>query len=232
MKIIEFLSPGYQVHKELNPVLWTENQEIRPEIGKKLLAIARHFREFVKLDFPIVDLVITGGMTGKYYTDKSDIDLHLITDYEKIECDQETAELFDTKRLLYKEKFDIRIYDIPVELYVEDLKQPAKGGSYSLKTNQWVRSSTEPKQEIDDPAVAKMAIKISKLIRQVIHSGDLVKAKSLQKAIWQTRQTGLSKHGEFGVANLAFKSLRNSGQLAKLLDHIRKLESKSLGLNQ
>ena len=49
----------------------------------------------------MVDIIITGGQTGKYYTSQSDLDLHLITDYRQIDCDQELEELFDTKRMLY-----------------------------------------------------------------------------------------------------------------------------------
>lgn len=230
MKISEFLSPGYEQHSELNPILWDENNNLRPEIKEKLYKIAKHFSDFVEIDFPILDIVITGGMTGRYYTEHSDIDLHLVTDFSKIDCDQEVAELFDTKRLLYKERFNIEIKNIPVELYIEDVKQPAVGGSYSLTKDKWITASTEPRQDIDNRSIEQSATKIAKLIVKAIKSNDLELLDTLKKSIWDYRKQGLAKQGEFGPANLAFKTLRNSGLLTKLVDKIRELESKQLGL--
>jgi hypothetical protein len=232
MKISEFLSPGYEQHSKLNPLLWDENDHIRPEIKEKLLKIAKHFRDFVEIDFPILDIVITGGMTGRYYTKHSDIDLHLITDFSKIDCDQEVAELFDTKRLLYKERFDIEIKQIPVELYIEDVKQPAVGGAYSIVKSDWITASTEPKNTIDQTSIEKTATTIAKLISKAIKTNDLQSLEKLKKSIWEYRKQGLAQQGEFGTANLAFKTLRNSGLLAKLVDKIRELQSAQLGMKQ
>jgi len=232
MKISEFLSPGYEQHSELNPLLWDENNHLKPEIKVKLYKIARHFRDFVEIDFPILDVVITGGMTGRYYTEHSDIDLHLVTDFSKIDCDQEVAELFDTKRLLYKERFDIAIKQIPVELYIEDVKQPAVGGAYSIVKSDWIAASTEPKKNIDNKSIEKAATTLANLITKAVKSNNLELLEKLKKSIWEYRKQGLAQQGEFGTANLAFKTLRNSGLLSKLVDKVRELESAQLGMKQ
>ena len=231
MKIREFLSPGFEVHQDLNPNLW-EGNNIKPDVKNKLLTIARHFIDYVDIKFPILDVVITGGQTGKYYTDQSDLDLHLVTDYSKIDCDQEVEELFDTKRLLYKQKYNITIKNVEVELYVEDISEPAVGGSYSLLKNKWIHPSTSPKSKINQVQVNQEAEKISILIQQIIASNDLEKLQHIKKSLKAYRQAGLSKDGEYGVRNLAFKSLRNSGIIQQLLDKIKDLESEQLSLRQ
>lgn len=232
MKIIEFLQPGFDKHEALNSLLWQNSKNLFPEVKEKLLKIANHFQKYVDVDFPIIDVIITGGQTGKYYTAHSDIDLHLITDYDQIECDQEAAELFDTKRKLYQAEYDIKIKGIPVELYVEDIKQPAKGGSYSIIHGKWIRQSTEPDKEIDNDKILKFSQKLSTLINRALASNDIGKLKNIKKQIWQFRQNGLAKDGEFGTANLVFKTLRNSGILKNLLLKIKDLENKNLSIDQ
>jgi len=231
MKIREFLSPGITIHNDLNPLLW-DKDHLKPEVKKKLYLIAQHFKKFVDVDFPVVDIIITGGQTGKYYTSQSDLDLHLITDYRQIDCDQELEELFDTKRMLYKKRYDIQIKGIEVELYVEDINQPAIGGAYSIINDKWIKPSTSPKQNIDQTDITKHAEKLSSLIQHSLSSNDLETLERVKNFISLYRRQGLSKDGEYGVANLAFKSIRNSGLIDQLRNKIKDLESEKLSLRQ
>ena len=45
----------------------------------------------------------------------------------------------------------------------------------------------------------------------------------IRKKITRMRKDSLEKDGEFGVGNLAFKSLRNSGHIGKIIDLDSKL---------
>jgi len=229
MRISEFLSSEFSVKRDLNPAIWNNNQII-PEVKEKLLTIARHFADYVDVDFPILDVVITGGMTGQYYTEHSDLDLHLITDYQKIDCDQEVEELFDTKKNLYKREYDITIKGIPVELYVEDINRPAIGGSYSLLRDKWLRKPSEPTKNIDSELVQAQTDKLASLLTKAFSLDDLDFLKKTKIFLWHYRKQGLAKEGEFGTANLVFKSLRNLGLLDKLRNRIKELENKSLSL--
>lgn len=231
MKIIEFLQPGIEQHDTLNPLLWQDNN-LLPEVKQKLLDIAKHFKKFVDIEFPVVDVVITGGQTGRYYTKQSDLDLHLITDFKQIECDQEVEELFDTKKMLYKKRYDITIKGIDVELYVEDISKPAIGGSYSIVKDQWLRPSTEPKSQVDKLAIEKQSQKLAQLIQKTISTGDLELLHKLKDNLGLYRRAGLAKQGEYGTANLVFKTLRNSGHIDQLRSAIKDLESKNLSLGQ
>lgn len=227
MKIIEFID----AKPELNPAIWRHNM-IDQEVRYKLLSIAVHFKKFVEIDFPVLDVQLTGGMVSRYYTEHSDLDLHIITDYDKIDCDQEASELFDTKRKLYKIEHDIKIKSIPVELYIEDVNQPSKGGAFSLINNNWLRAAPEPKGDIDRDAVEKTSEKFHNLINQAIATNDIDTLTQVKKFIWQYRTQGLAKDGEFGVANLTFKNLRNKGILVNLITSLKRLQDKSLGLGQ
>jgi hypothetical protein len=217
MKIMEFLPFGIETHSELNPSLWKDNQ-LTAEVKEKLLAVAKHFRKYVDIDFPVIDVIITGGQTNKYYTKYSDLDLHIITDYDRINCDKELSELFDTKRLLYKEQYNIKIKGIPVELYVEDSRQFTVGGAYSIIKDKWLRPSTEPNQDIDHAAINKLAMKWYKIITNAIASKDLESLEQVLDRLKEFRKKGLRIQGEYGIANLTFKSLRNSG----IVDQLRK----------
>jgi hypothetical protein len=217
MKIMEFLPFGIETHSELNPSLWKDNQ-LTAEVKEKLIAVAKHFRKYVDIDFPVIDVIITGGQTNKYYTKYSDLDLHIITDYDRINCDKELSELFDTKRLLYKEQYNIKIKGIPVELYVEDSRQFTVGGAYSIIKDKWLRPSTEPNQDIDHAAINKLAMKWYKIITNAIASKDLESLEQVLDRLKEFRKKGLRIQGEYGIANLTFKSLRNSG----IVDQLRK----------
>ena len=232
MKIIEFLKFGFDDQKDLNTLLWKNSQTIKPEIRLQLLKIANHFKKYVGIEFPIKDVIITGGQTGKFYTEHSDIDLHLITDFSKIDCDEEIYELFDTKRKLYQKEYDIKIKGISVELYVENINQPSIGGSYSIVTNKWIKHSTNPTTKINQEKILKVSDKLLSIINYTLSSNDIKKLQTLKSQIWQYRKMGLAKDGEYGTANLVFKTLRNSGILKTLLDKIKDLENKDLSIDQ
>ena len=131
MNFNEFSAP-IEYNTVLNPKLW-DHDHLKPQVKGALIRIAEDFKEFVEVPFKVLDIVIAGGNANYNYTGKSDIDLHLIADYDSIECDRTAAELFDTKRLLYKRDFDVEIFGIPVELYVEDHRMPAVSSSYSIQ---------------------------------------------------------------------------------------------------
>jgi hypothetical protein len=216
--MIEF-TKGYEEHDQLNPKLW-DGDQLRPEVKIKLLQIADKFKEFVDLDIPVLDIHITGGQVTYHYTEQSDLDLHLIVDYSKIQCDQEVEELLDTKRLLFKEKFQINIRGIPVEPGTEDINRPTVSSAWSLKTNSWIREPKNYSGKIDHENIKKQYKYWDKLIGSVLEQNDLKSAQKVLKLLRKYRKSGLKHSGEYGVENLVYKSLRNSSVLAKLVSFI------------
>jgi hypothetical protein len=217
------------LHRELNPKLW-DNVELRPKVQIALLKIARVYYKFLALDVPIVDIVISGSEANYNYTRHSDIDLHLIVNYSDVECDMDVAELFDTKRKLWKEQHDIEIYGMPVEVYVEDTAKPAVSSTYSLLKNKWITKPQQPVMDFDEDQIARMIKKWVRAIRSAVKTGDLEQIEMVKDLLWAYRKQGLAREGEFGTANLVFKFLRNSGASTRLLDVIRHLKDKNLSI--
>ena len=223
------LAQGYELHDQLNPKLW-DGGDLKPEVKLQLLKIAELFREFLDIDVPVIDIHITGGQVTYHYTEHSDLDLHLIIDYSKIECDQEVTELLDAKRLLFKQQHDIRIKGIPVEPGTENVNQPTVSSAWSLKTNSWIREPKNQKSSIDSKEIEKQSQYWQKIIRRVLGKNDPETAKKVLKMIRKYRKIGLKHTGEYGVENLVYKGLRNQGQIKRLEQYVLAQQDRELSL--
>jgi len=228
MKVQE-LSPAPITHNiELNPKLW-DNTSLIPEVRHKLLVIAKHFADYLNVDrLNLKDITISGSNASYGYNDSSDVDLHLV-------CivDPSQAELFDAKKNVYNSRYNIKIKDIDVELYVQDYKQKHhSSGIYSVLNNKWLN---EPKKEAPRATAQEVKSKARNYagrINQALRSKNLETAKETMANIRRLRQAGLEKGGEHSVENLAFKLLRARGQIDKLRKYIDKLESASLSIGE
>jgi ribosomal protein L35AE/L33A len=228
MRILE-LDLGFEQHNELNPLLW-QGEELRPEVKVALLKIAKDFVEYVEVPFEVKDLVLTGSQLGYYYTKHSDLDLHIIVDFNTVDCDREAAELFDTKRLLYKKQYDISIRGVPVEVYIEDSNFPAVSATYSLGDDGWrVKPDGQP-QEIDTEEIVRMSKIWGTVIGKAIESNDLETGRKVLKMLRNYRKLGLKQTGEYGIENLVYKTLRNSKIIEKLMKLIGDLHDQSLSI--
>jgi hypothetical protein len=228
MRILE-LDLGFEHHNELNPLLW-QDEELRPEVKMALLKIAKDFVEYVEVPFEVKDLVLTGSQLGYYYTKHSDLDLHIIVDFDTVNCDREAAELFDTKRLLYKKQYDISIHGVPVEVYIEDSNFPAVSATYSLGKGGWkVKPNSQP-EEIDSAEIIRMSKIWGTVIGKAIESNDLETGRKVLKMLRNYRKLGLKHSGEYGIENLVYKTLRNSKIIEKLMKMIGDLHDQSLSI--
>ena len=228
MQLLE-LDLGFEKHDSLNPAIW-QNEELRPEVNLTLLKIAKDFIEYIGIPFQVTDLIITGSQLGYYYTNHSDLDLHIVVDFNTIDCEQEAAELFDTKRLLYKKQYDISIHGIPVEVYVEDLNFPAVSATYSIGKQRWI---TKPEQHIDDidtQEIERMSYIWQTVIDHTIDSNDLETARKVIRMLRNYRKLGLKQTGEYGIENLVYKTLRNSKIIEKLMNMIGNLHDQGLSI--
>lgn len=230
MNILELYEPPIGQHDVLNPKLWEARGVLKSEVQGALLRIAQDFLEFCEVDVDVVDIVITGGNANYTYTSHSDIDLHIVADLGKVTCDREVNELFDTKRLLYREQRDVNIHKIPVELYVEDVRMPAvSGGCYSVLKKTWVKRPIQADFEYDEQRVKELVDKWHTLIKQAIKSKNADLGRRIMTLVRKFRKRGLdTKQGEFSVPNLVFKSLRNDESIRQLqhlldLDHDSRL---------
>jgi hypothetical protein len=221
----EFADP-IELHPTLNPKLWN-GEHLNPDVKKALMRIARDFKQYIGVPFRVVDVQVAGGNANYTYTEFSDLDLHLIADFTSVQCDREAAELFDSKRLLYKSQYDVNVNGVPVELYVEDLDHPAVSSSYSIVQNKWIRAPKKEVAEIDREELARMTSIWHTVIQHAIKTADRQNLSSVLKLLRKYRKLGLAQSGEFGTPNLVYKSLRNDDTikgLTKLLDRLHSQE--------
>jgi hypothetical protein len=223
MYIFEY-NPPIELHDELNPALW-DGEEIRRQIQVKLLQIGREFYDFLGVSAPIEDVLITGSQANYVYTKWSDIDLHLVIDYNKVKYDGDVKKLFDAKRKEWKRMYPLKLKGIPVELYAENSNEPAVTSTYSLLSNQWLKKPAPPLKTYDYDGVKNLAYQWEIVIKRAVDLNELPVLEKIKTMLSMFRRKSLARDGEFGTGNLAFKALRNSGHIADLINAVEDLES-------
>lgn len=219
---------SFELQDELYPGVW-ENNKIKPEIRKRLILIAQDFINSLELesDPKIKDIVLTGSSANYNWSEYSDIDLHIRIPFDTIAMDEGLVKkMFDGKRGLWNDAHDIKIKDLPVEIYVENVGDPhVASGLYSLAKNKWLSEPPKGKVVIDKDDIKSKA---QSYLGIVNYLDDLMKNEEYEKVIIavdkikeklkRMRSSGLAKGGEFSVENLAFKVLRRSGYIGEVLE--------------
>ena len=180
----------------------------------------------------MLDVVLTGSMANYNYTKFSDFDVHVVTKYADLQCDNLAEAFYTAKKKIWNDAHNISIRGHEVELYVEDVeKPPVSGGVFSLLDNKWLI-----KPSYDPPRINNSAVnaKVRDLITQIQHAiqGDSNDVEHVMDKIKHMRRSGLDKHGEFSVENLAFKILRNEGYIEKLHNAFTQHQDSELSLAQ
>ena len=223
------LSDAVTFHDKLNPKLWN-GTKLRPEVRDQLLKIAEDFlTELGVHDLDVKDITISGSNAAYSYTKYSDLDLHILVDMGNLPVDEVYKELFNAKKTIYNDSHDITIHTIPVELYVQDSREPVVSlGEYSVLNDDWIRIPTKRRSDFDQTATKSKYEKLLGLIEIALQSKKYSKVKHIIDTIKRYRQAGLDKGGEFGPENLAYKMLRSQGYITKLYDLRDKLHSEKL----
>lgn len=219
-------------HDELNPKLWDKNNEeytLKEEVKAKLEEIATAFIEY--LDIPadaILDKVITGSSASYNYTEFSDLDLHIIVDFDKVHKDCPVVEGYlSAMKSTFNKEHDIFIHAVPVELYAEKKDQgTVHNGLYSLQTG-WIDIPNKIEPTDNDAAVEAKYNELKELIDKC-ETAEV--ADELLDKIYTMRKAGLADAGEFSTENLAFKKLRNEGVMNKLRQLKKQEVDKQLSL--
>lgn len=216
-----------ELHDELNADVWTEDNKLRPELAERLLRIAKDFYEKLDLPTPILDITFTGSMANYNWTSQSDIDLHIVIDYNDVNEDLELVKnyLMEAKSN-WNRNHEIMMKGHEVEIYVQDSNEPHHSTAvYSILNDEWEIVPEKADFEVSEDAIRQKAESIKKMI-------DLIEAlfaeekyeevygetERLRSKLRNYRQCGLEKGGEFSVENLVFKLLRNEGEMDKLYE--------------
>ena len=215
-----------ELHDELNPRIWDEDNQLKPKIKKGILDIVNEFVDYIEYDLPVVDIVIVGSNASYNYTDKSDLDIHLIVNFENIDENKALVNaLCQSWKTLFNKSYDIKLGGQHAELYVEDMQTSTNSnGIYSVTNDKWLKYPTQihiPQNlDIEDDLV-----RVEIEIENALDSNDLQEVEKMIDWLYYQRKLALQLHGEFSVGNLIFKAVRNDGLLDKLKE--KRLELKS-----
>ena len=189
------------------------------------------------------DVIITGSICNYNWSKFSDIDLHVIVDFKKVDERTEfVKEFFDSKKNNFNSQHqDLKIFGFPIELYVQDISEVnISTGMYSLYKNKWIKEPNPNnikeiglnKYEIKEKSAYFMTC-IDELKDEFNSTDDdaklrqiLRKAQSLKLRIKRMRKNDLEKNGEMSIGNIVFKTLRRTEYMGNLLHLIVSINDK------
>lgn len=228
-----------QMHDTLSPLIWDDNENLKPDVRKTLLMNAKRFIEFSDVEnLKFEDIILTGSMANYNYNDDSDLDVHIVLDLGQISQNKDfVGDFFKLKKQLWNDKLPIQVKGHDVEMYFQDsTEKHHSSGVYSLIKNDWIRKPTKKIVNVD---TADVQLKSSDLMNAIddletdmSKEGFLKKYEALKEKIKKYRQAGLDKSGEFSTENLVFKVLRNTGYLGRMVELKNDYLTQELSLNE
>ena len=219
----------------LNPSFW-DGEKIKPDVWRALNRIAKEWADFANIPkSAIKDVILTGGNANYNYTKYSDLDLHLVVDKDRIDCEGLLDDYLQSKKQLWALTHDITIKGQPVELYAQDYKDPFRKGQgiYSLEDHKWLQKPTKYNIDRNHPEVVRKVKEWMDIIDGLIDSksDDKDAFKNIKNRLKGMRAGAIEKGGEVAPENLVFKELRNRGYLDKMSTYLRNLEDTDLSLD-
>ena len=228
-----YLQEVFEVHNELNPLLWDKNNKLHEDVKTKIVNIVNQFLASIDLDIQAIDVVIVGSNASYNYTSTSDIDVHIITNYMDINADTEIVTLlFNQLRSKFNSTYDITIHGLDVELYVEDVNTSVtSNGIYSIIYDSWIKF---PKKLTSIPKydISQEFSEWQDRIDVAIRSENSSFIKQVIDMLYLIRKNSIAADGEYGKGNQLFKEIRSVGLLKKLKDAYSDAVSKELSLEK
>tara|TARA_R100001082_G_C4346978_1_gene152739 strand:+ start:279 stop:1214 length:936 start_codon:yes stop_codon:yes gene_type:complete len=228
------------INDSLKSTLW-RNNALDPAVSQKLIEIATKFFDDLGLQGATLDdITFTGSLANYNWTKYSDIDLHLLVDFAKVDDNIELVrEFFNAKTSLWNKTHNIEVLDHEVELYVQNIDEDHHStGVYSIKNDQWIAEPIRIEPKINTDMVKR---KIKSFIDMIDRVEDEFDDKSYEKSyemavnlarkIKKFRQSGLEEAGEYSNENLTFKYLRNKGHIKTLYDTRNQSYDKMMSLD-
>lgn len=232
---------SFKVKDHLCPDIF-ESEEDEPTMNSKvrngLLEITQNFIDSCGVRFYVEDIILTGSLANYNWSKYSDVDLHIIVDYDNIETNKEVMkELFDAKKIAWNENHDVKVKGFDVEIYVQDIKEKhTASGVYSVLNNEWNVAPSKTNPMIDQSKIMQKAdeyiMKIDRLMELSKDQNVLPQIENLKERLKKLRKTGLEKEGEYSYENLTFKLLRRNGYIEKLIELKKEMVDKKLSVKE
>lgn len=230
---LDILDESIERHETLNSKLFDENNKLKEDVREALLNVKDEFLKELsenKIPLRVIDIWLVGSNASFNYTDKSDIDLHIIANLDDVCEDTCLLQiLYNYVKASFNKRHDISIKGLPVEVYIQDVNSNSvSNGIYSLQEDEWIKFPEQlPEYETDTTKL----VGLQDLLRiyNTLDRTNIEQIKSLIDYAYIIRQKGLVE-GEFSDGNLSFKEFRNLGYLDELKDLVAELRSKELSL--
>jgi len=225
---------SFKLHDELDSNIWKSDNSLHSLIREKLLRIAEDFWKSCNITWVKPNgIILTGSICNFNWSRFSDIDLHLIVNFNEIhERTDFVQEYFDEKKNDWNSEHDsLKVFNYPVELYVQNIDCDVKsGGIYDLLKNKWIRKpqrdelkSIKPNANRIKELSSKIMTDIDDLIDNFHNSSDNESLHKIEchcdkllSSISSLRKKSLNKEGEMSVGNVIYKVLRRTEYLDKL----------------
>lgn len=227
-----------EIHDTLNPKIWNKDKTLRDDIKNALYDVIDEFIN--NSNFLTKDDVITANIVGSNasynYTDFSDLDLHLVVDFDELSNDSKfVGYATDGERVIFNRRYDIDLNGVNVEVYVEDIKSlPVSNGIYDLYKEKWIKQPIKLKApEMYNKLYNNIYNKVKDEAVDLLDNAPSAKSiKEFINKLYIDRRESLAKDGEAGLYNQIFKDIRNEGLLDNLKDLYYDLRSQELSIDE
>ena len=221
---------SFKTKNNLNPEIWDlkgDSPKMKEEVRNSLIEIANTFIDFLGFDLFVQDITMTGSLANYNWSDYSDIDLHIMYNFnDTLDQEELFKDLFKLKKTVFNSTHDITVKGYEVELYVQDSNEPHfSTGVYSVLFNKWLVEPEKVSTNFDTNLLFKKSECWMDKIDNLIDDFDpdegeetIEKINNLQDKLKDYRGVGLEKEGEYSYENLVFKFLRRNGYIQKLFD--------------
>lgn len=229
---MKYLSEDLQVHNNLNPKLWNSDNELLPEVREKIISIVKQFEEDLdNIPINIVDIQLVGSNCSFNYTDHSDLDVHIMCNFEVIPINPEILQtVYNVKKTEFNKNYDISIKGIEVEMYVQDIKSSTtSNGIYSLCDDEWIKFP-KPITNITHYDTSEEVSKWKKKIEHVLLFKDREDIVNAINTLYLMRTNSIQVDGEYGKGNQIFKDIRNLGLLDELKKALKEATARELSM--
>lgn len=225
-------------HDVLNQTLW-DGEILKPEVRAALLAFADAWKAELKIPSDaILDVVFVGGNANYNYAAQSDIDVHLLVNVSKISCDASLfADFVAAKQKLWVRTHKIKVMGYDVEPYAQEpfREYTPQKGVFSLRSNQWLqRPNRADCITGNSDAVRDGVLAYARQIESLVISPDgVTELGKLLAKLKSERDASIHQgEGEFSLANLIYKELRNGGYIDKIEARLLQMHDESLSFTR
>ena len=225
------LDEAFVVHDELNPDLYYNNK-LKMYVRQKLLNVVDYFRyEYLDVELPLLDILLVGSNASYNYNETSDIDTHIITNFEMVYPGHVdvTQSLFNLEKSAFNSDYNIKVKGRDVELYVEDVKTTVvSNGIYSILKDEWIKF---PKKiQVTKIDTSADLIPQVESIKKILAHGTSKDVQDKINELYLLRKTSIDVEGEYGYGNQLFKDIRSTGLLDALKQKYKEYKSQELSV--